>query len=163
MEICVTAARTGDADELAAVAAVTFPLACPDTVATEDIAAFIDAHLAPERFVEYLADPDRMVLAATDQSRIIGYTMLIRGADGIELSKMYVLPSHHGSGAAAALIQSALNWAADTGAGTVWLGVNQNNVRAQQFYRKHGFDVTGTRTFQLGGHTEHDFVMARRV
>lgn len=161
MAISVATANGADAGELATVAAATFPLACPDRVAPQDIAAFIAAHLSEERFAEYLAAADRVILTATAEGRIIGYTMLIRGADGIELSKMYVLPGHHGTGAAAALMQSGIDWAARNGAESVWLGVNQLNDRAQRFYRKHGFDITGDRTFRLGNSTEHDYVMVR--
>jgi ribosomal protein S18 acetylase RimI-like enzyme len=45
----------------------------------------------------------------------------------------------------------------------VWLGVNQKNQRAQRFYTKNGFAVTGTRTFQLGARRENDYVMARQL
>ena len=79
----------------------------------------------------------------------------------VELSKMYVLPDNHGSGVSTALMDAALAAAAEWGAGCVWLGVNQKNERAQQFYKKCGFTVNGTRTFQLGAHTESDYVMVR--
>ena len=164
MPIAVITARGEDAAELSAVAAATFPLACPPTVAAEDIAAFIAAHLSAQRFGDYLADPDRVVLAAREDGRIIGYAILIRGDVGdqtVELSKMYVLPSRHRSGAAAALMRSGIAWASDHGAAMLWLGVNQNNPRAQRFYRKHGFEMAGTRTFRLGTGTEDDFVMVR--
>ena len=163
MAISVTRADACDAAELADLAAATFPLACPETVPAEDVAAFIAVNLSAECFGRYLADPDRVILTASVEGRIVGYAMLIRGSDGVELSKMYVLAGHHGTGAAAALMQSGITWAEGTGADTVWLGVNNGNARAQRFYRKHGFEVTGTRTFQLGEHTEHDYVMARPV
>jgi GNAT superfamily N-acetyltransferase len=171
MAISVTTAHDGDAGELAAVAAATFPLACPDGVPAEDIAAFITAHLSEERFREYIAAADRAVLTAAAEGRIVGYAMLVRGSDGVELStmdgvelsKMYVLPGHHGTGAATVLMRSAIDWAAGRGAESVWLGVNRKNDRAQRFYRKHGFEITGTRTFQLGDRAEHDYLMARRL
>jgi ribosomal protein S18 acetylase RimI-like enzyme len=47
------------------------------------------------------------------------------------------------------------------GAACVWLGVNQENQRAQRFYAKSGFTVSGTKTFRLGGHVENDYVMVR--
>jgi ribosomal protein S18 acetylase RimI-like enzyme len=78
-----------------------------------------------------------------------------------EISKMYVLAAHHGSGAATALMDAALAAAAEWGAGCVWLGVNQKNERAQQFYKRCGFTVNGTRSFRLGAHTESDYVMVR--
>jgi ribosomal protein S18 acetylase RimI-like enzyme len=41
--------------------------------------------------------------------------------------------------------------------------VNRENGRAQRFYRKHGFEITGTKTFRLGASLEHDYVMVRPV
>lgn len=158
---------TGSADtaELAAVAAQTFPLACPPGTAAEDIAAFVDAHLSAERFAEYLADPHRAVLTAARDGRIIGYAMLIRdpAVDTAELSKIYVLSEHHGSGVAAALMDRALATARCWGARSVWLGVNQANRRAQRFYAKSGFTVNGTRTFRVGARLENDYVMVREL
>lgn len=172
----IAAAKPVDAEALAAVAARTFPLACPPSVDPENIAAFVDAHLSVARFVDYVADPARMILIAHRDDQIVGYTMLVHGvtddADiqravqirpAIELSKMYVVPEEHGSGVSTALMQQALAAAAHTGMGCVWLGVNQNNQRAQRFYTKHGFTVTGNRTFRLGVHVEHDYVMVRAL
>ena len=174
MPVSVTAAADADLDELAEVAAATFPLACPPTSPPEDVAAFIAAHLTRRRFADYLADPSRVVLAARDDDRILGYAILVRGVGddpdvalavttrpAVELSKMYVLADLHGAGVSAALMDVAVRSAAETGARCVWLGVNQKNLRAQRFYSKHGFQVAGARTFRLGAHTEHDFVMVR--
>ena len=105
-----------------------------------------------------------------------GYAMLIRGVpdDGdvqravpvrpaLELSKMYVLPDSHGAGVSAALMTAALNSATELGAATVWLGVNQQNRRAQRFYTKHGFAISGTKIFRLGADIENDYVMVRPI
>ena len=56
----VTLPAAAELPELAAVAARTFPLACPPSVHRENIAAFIDANLSEARFADYLADPDRV-------------------------------------------------------------------------------------------------------
>lgn len=168
-------AHSGDLTELAAVAAATFPLACPRDSPPSEIATFIDANLTAARFAEYLDDPDRTVFVARE-GRILGYTMVIRGEPtdpdvrravvprpAIELSKMYVLPEAHGTGAAHALMNAALDHAREQGARCVWLGVNQENQRAQRFYAKHGYAVAGTKTFRLGGRIENDYVMIRDV
>jgi len=162
--------------ELADVAARTFPLACPPSATPQDVAEFIAENLSPGRFGDYLDDPDRTVLTATQDGRIIGYIMMIRGVPddvdvaravaarpAVELSKMYVLPEAHGAGASAGLMSAALRHATKFGAACVWLGVNQQNQRAQRFYAKHGFSITGTKTFRLGTHIEHDYVMVRPV
>lgn len=161
----VSAAGSADAVELASVAAQTFPLACPPGAAQENIAAFVDANLSAERFADYLADPHRAVLAAARDGRIIGYAMLIRDscADAAELSKIYVLPEYHGGGVSTALMDRALATAGEWGARRVWLGVNRANQRAQRFYAKSGFRISGTRTFQLGADLEHDYVMVREL
>ena len=58
----IATADSVDAVELAAVAARTFPLACPPSVALNDIASFIDANLSDARFADYLADPRRLII-----------------------------------------------------------------------------------------------------
>ncbi|MCX6480582.1 MAG: GNAT family N-acetyltransferase, partial [Mycobacterium sp.] len=131
MAVEVRAAGVGDADALAALAAATLPLACPPSADPADIAACIAENLSAERFTGYLRDPQRRVLAAHHEGAIIGYAMLIRGSlpddTDVELSKIYVLPEHHRSGAAAALMDAGLAWASENGARLVWLGVNQRN------------------------------------
>ena len=170
--------RAVDTDlvELAAVAARTFPLACPPAVTPDNVAAFIAENLSQDRFRDYLVDPDRTVLVARDEDRILGYAMLIRGVPddddvqravplrpAVEVSKMYVLPDRHGAGASAALMTAAVHAAQGCGARSVWLGVNQQNRRAQRFYAKHGFTVAGTKTFRLGAAVENDYVMVRAL
>lgn len=154
----VARADPADIDELAAVAARTFPLACPPSVTAEDMASFIEANLSVARFAEYVADPKRVVLVARHDERIVGYAMLIDD-DGVELSKMYVLPQHHGTGVSTALMNAVI----ELSDGCLWLGVNQNNQRAQRFYAKHGFTINGTRTFRVGTAVEHDYVMVREL
>ncbi|MFJ9363830.1 GNAT family N-acetyltransferase [Nocardia sp. NPDC101769] len=170
--MAITSATADDAGELAAVAAATFPLACPPGSTAEDMAAFIAEVLSADRFREYLADPGRVVLKAVLGGEIVGYALLdaTEPADPAvaevitlrpvtELSKMYVLPGQHGKGVSAALMQSALERSRADSSKAVWLGVNQQNARAQRFYGKHGFTVAGTKTFTVGSQLHHDYVM----
>lgn len=143
------------------------PGATPD-----DIEIFVTDVLSGERFGEYLSDPARIVLKALADDDIVGYAMLVAGdpADPavaaavalhpvVEISKMYVLPGHHGTGVSTALMLAALEWARTEGYPGVWLGVNQENVRAQRFYAKHGFSGVGARTFTVGNQVYQDYVM----
>ena len=172
----VLRAEPSHVSELADVAARTFPLACPPSVGPDDVAAFVAENLSRPRFDAYLADPHRAVLVAVDDGRILGYAMMIRGVPddpdvsqavvarpALELSKMYVVPESHGGGVSAALMTAALEHATTMPVASVWLGVNQRNARAQRFYAKYGFTVTGTKTFRLGEHYEQDYVMVRPV
>jgi ribosomal protein S18 acetylase RimI-like enzyme len=172
LTVHVTCAAPADLPDVANVAARTFPLACPPSATAENVSAFIAEQLSEERFADYLANPDRVVLLARDDGRVVGYAMLIRGVPddddvrravtrhpAVELSKMYVLPEAHGAGVSAALMAAALDHAGKLDAACVWLGVNQQNERAQRFYAKHGFTVNGTKTFRLGAAVENDYVM----
>ena len=172
----VRAAVAQDAEVLAAVAAATFELACPPSMTRERVAAFVSEVLSPARFAEYLADPSRLLLLAEGDGTALGYAMLVAGepqdADvravirarpTAELSKIYVLPRAHGTGAARLMMSRALEWASGAGASGVWLGVNQQNERAQRFYAKSGFERVGTKRFLVGDAYEDDYVMERRL
>lgn len=170
--IWIERATTSAAVELAYVAAVTFPLACPPHLPREDMALFIVEHLSPARFMDYIADPSSAVFVARTADGPIGYALVKTGppngdadyelADGLvmELSKMYVLPGHHGGGAATQLMQAAQDHARSARAVALWLGVNALNERAQRFYRKSGFRQAGVRTFAVGSRLENDYILA---
>jgi ribosomal protein S18 acetylase RimI-like enzyme len=177
MTVNVRPATPSDAPALASVAAVTFPLACPPHTTDEAKAEFIATVLSEERFTDYLADPARdLLLAETDDGTPVGYAMLVHGepadADAagairvrptIELSKCYVMPGHHGAGVASLLMTASLEAAAARKAAGIWLGVNEENARAQRFYGKHGFERVGSKRFLVGGRLEHDWVMERAL
>ena len=173
--VTVRPAAGHDVPALARVAEATFALACPPSMTPERIERFVSEVLSPERFHAYLADPARAVLLA-EGDEPLGYAMLVHGEPTdedvraavtarptVELSKIYVLPAAHGTGAAGALMAAGLAWAAGRGAAGVWLGVNQQNARAQRFYAKSGFAVVGTKQFDVGGRLEDDFVMEQRL
>ncbi|MFI2754448.1 GNAT family N-acetyltransferase [Cellulomonas sp. P22] len=186
MTVSIRTARPADAPALARLAAITFPLACPPGSTHESQQAFIRDVLSAERFAAYLSDPSRVVLVAhetddgtdpgADPGEPVGYTMLVDGEPTdddvraaitlrptIELSKCYVLPGHHGRGIAPALMAASLDVGRARGARGVWLGVNQENARAQAFYARHGFARVGTKHFLVGTRLEDDFVLERAL
>lgn len=179
MDAVIRRAAPEDAAALHELAAATFPLACPPESTTVDQSAFIDAHLSEASFRGYLADADRVVLVNEIDGRLVGYTMLVfgeptdadvraslgddRARPVAELSKCYALPSSHGSGVASRLLELTIDHARERGIRHVWLGVNQQNVRAQRFYAKHGFTTVGEKRFRVGERLENDYVLARPV
>ena len=177
MSITVRRARPGDEAVVHSVAAETFALACPPGTLPSDVDDFVSRHLSESRFAGYLADPSRIVLlASSGEGGPLGYSMLVRGpisdpdvravvdpATTVELSKFYVLLDRHGTGVAATLMAATLEAAAGTGAATVWLGVNQENVRAAKFYAKNGFEIVGTRRFLVGEQWHDDDLRLRSL
>jgi ribosomal protein S18 acetylase RimI-like enzyme len=168
--------RLNEMEVLAALAAETFPMACPPEAKPKEISDFIAEKLSVAKFREHFDDENCALLVADRDKELIGYCLLIRceitDADvkqavsvlpTLELSKCYVLERDHGSGIAGALLLSTIERAKDMGVAGIWLGVNQKNVRAQRFYQKNGFKIVGEKTFNVGGQVHHDFVMEQAL
>jgi len=172
----IRAATTDDAALLHELAALTFPLACPPDTLPESIATFIGKNLSVDAFVSYLVDPDRDLFLGSIDGTPSAYTMVVYGEPSdadvaasvalrptAELSKCYALLEAHGSGLAPALVASSADAARSRGAKSLWLGVNQQNVRARRFYEKCGFSVVGSKKFLVGQRYEDDFVYAQQL
>jgi ribosomal protein S18 acetylase RimI-like enzyme len=172
----VCQAGPADAALLSDVASATFALACPPHTSPESIADFIDKNFTVAKFDGYLADAQRVLFLATLGGEAIGYAMLVLGepADAdvrasitlhptAELSKLYVRPGHHGAGVSAGLVEACFDAATVTGCAGIWLGVNQENARANRFYEKSGFARVGVKKFLVGERWEDDFVRERAL
>ncbi|MEP6481335.1 MAG: GNAT family N-acetyltransferase [Rhodoglobus sp.] len=172
----VRTAAPDDAALLHRLAAATFALACPPHTTAAAIEDFIATVLSEARFAGYLTDPERLLFVASDSAVPVGYSMVVFGEPDdsdaaaaitlrptAELSKIYVLEGHHGTGVARALMDASIAAAHARGAAGMWLGVNQENERANSFYEKRGFAKVGTKRFLVGDRYEHDFVRALQL
>ncbi|WP_425956469.1 GNAT family N-acetyltransferase [Xylanimonas sp. McL0601] len=186
-DVVVRPAQASEAAEVAWLAATSFPLACPPGTPVEEMARHIAAHLAPADFRGWVRSPEHTLLVAVRDDQLVGYALLhlgvptgveaasvlarVTGSDGpaVQLSKLYAHPLARGSGSSSALMSGAVEAAAQLASANgypdglpLWLGTSAQNVRAQAFYRKHGFDVVGTRTYDVGGQLHDDVVMLHR-
>ena len=175
MSITVRRADGEGRRELATVAAATFPLACPPSADPADVAAAIRRSCRrrgspstwPMRACgagSHRGGPNHRLHHADSRSRRRRRCrrVSVAAARGRAVQDV-VLPSHPQHRRVRTADAVGARQAADAGSAALWLGVNRNNERAQRFYRKHGFAVTGTRRFLLGESYEDDFVMVRPV
>lgn len=164
----IRVATADDAPGVAELAARTFILACPPETLQEDIDAHIAQRLNRQQFAQDIAE-HHVVIAEDDEGRLVGYAMNVVGpppipqdwVNPVEVRRIYVEESLHGSGVADELMTTCLTAAAHGGHDQVWLGTNKANERALRFYRKHRFDIVGERLFQLADTQESDYVLAR--
>lgn len=87
----------------------------------------------------------RAMFLALDGPECVGLAGAVEddlGADR-QLVSMWVAPSHRGSGVAGALVEAVAGWARGEGAHSLALWVTRGNDRAQRFYARVGFAVTG--------------------
>lgn len=171
MTVSVRIATADDAALLHELAAATFALACPPDTLQSAIDDFIAKNLSHANFDAYLADETRQLFIASVEGVPAGYTMIIHAEPSdpdvtavvttrptSELSKVYVLAGHHGTGLATELVRVTVEAARTTGSASVWLGVNNENAKANRFYEKQGFVNVGTKHFLVGEKLEDDFV-----
>ncbi|RYC13808.1 GNAT family N-acetyltransferase [Nocardioides zhouii] len=178
MPVTVRQALESDAEGLSRLAALTFPLACTPQTSAEFLATHIATRLDPASFRRHLADPACVVLLAEadDGTDPLGYTMLIGGEPTdpdvartirfrptVSLERCYVHPDHHGTGVASHLMAATLDAARQTGAQGIWLGVSEENARANAFYARHGFEQVGKKRFHIGDAWEDDNVRERAL
>ena len=164
--------RRATADDVAALTAfgrrvfgATFG---PDNAAA-DLQAYLDeTYNQPRQHME-VGDPEIETLLVEEDGGLIGFAQLRGGTPGdgvtgpnpIELRRFYVDAQWHGRGVAGMLMAGSESAARARGAGTLWLGVWERNLRGQAFYRKQGFRVVGSQVFVLGSDPQRDLVMAK--
>ena len=168
----VRALTPDDAPTLAAFAARLFRETYAPTHPAADIEAYVAQSFGAERQQAELVDAAATTLALVRSDApdvLVAYAQLRAGttAPGVdasptmEIARFYVEREFHGRGLAPALMRAALRAAFAQGARVTWLGVWSENARAIAFYRRMGFAIVGTQTFQFGTILDTDHVMAR--
>ena len=159
-------AEPDDAPALSALAAQTLALACPASTPAAELASCIADQLQPVHFLQHLASDSKTLLVLEQAGAIVGYSLADRAPDPIglaeadgmaELSRCYLQPELHGSGAAQRLLEATLALLP----GPVRLTVSIENLRALGFYWRNGFATVGSTTFQCGKEQHQDLVMVR--
>jgi GNAT superfamily N-acetyltransferase len=170
-EFHIRRANIDDAGLLAELGARTFVETFAEHNSTEDMAAYLASSFSEGQQAAELADPDSTIYIAEANGVATGYAMLHSGLapacvtddKPIELVRLYVSREQLGHGVGAGLMQACINEADHQGYRTMWLGVWENNHRAQAFYRKWNFRDVGTHIFQLGQDAQTDILMERSV
>ena len=171
-ELLIRRAEAADAELIAAVAADTFPLACPVDASPDDMSAYIQEHLSSERFLAELETTGVAAYLAFEGDRAVGYALL-RGDNeppvaaeyrrAANLRRLYVQGDDHGKGVSHALLRRVIRHARTHDYDFLWLGSNKDNARALAFYERHKFEIIGEREFQLGSSVQNDYVLARPI
>ena len=124
----------------------------------------------------WINSPRHRVMVADFHGQIAAYTMveLFEPGEGQTMFRMtlssrrqptsrrFTLPQWRGSGLSGAIFEAAIDDARPHAFGTqMVLGTNAGNKRARKFYRRHGWQTIGRRTFMVAGIENEDVVMVR--
>jgi len=161
-------ATAGDCHTLALVGAATFLESFAGMIDGAAIVAHCARQHSAETYRAYLAKGACAWIGVVEPGGApVGYALvcdpeLEQAQPGdLELKRIYLFSRFKGSPLASALMQAAINHASNRP--RLLLGVKNDNHRAIAFYRKHGFETIGTRTFTVGDKSYDDLVMARSL
>ena len=140
-------------------------------VPPEDIAAHLSGALGVPTLTSELQDPRYTWLVGVADDGILGIVMLTKGTTQssltvehqVELQRVYLTETAHGSGLAGELVLAAQEVARAQGYRGMWLGVYEDNDRAKRFYRKMGFGKVGEKEFWAGKTLRKDWVMQKML
>ena len=78
-------------------------------------------------------------------AELLGYYVLMKGADETHLLNITVAPSQQGQGLARQMLDDLATWSVLQGAQWLWLEVRVSNGRARRIYERYGFKEVGVR------------------
>ena len=162
--ITVREAGVEDAERLSLVSDATFLETFAHEIPGEAMLTHCREKHAPQYLAKLIENGARAWLAEINGTPI-GYALLIPQPEldaaqtgDVELKKIYVLSRFQGTGTAQRLFADVLR--AANGNKRLLLGVKDDNHRAISFYKRQGFEIIGTRQFNVGGELYDDYVFA---
>jgi diamine N-acetyltransferase len=166
--LIIRTATASDAGRVSEFARRTFDETFAAQNTRENMDAYLSHAFSLERQLAEIEDAHTITLLVEQHDALVGYAQLraapppecVPDPHAIELVRFYVDRRWHGREVAAALMD-AVERAAVTRAGAIWLGVWEHNPRAIAFYKKCGFVDVGSHEFELGSDRQTDRIMCR--
>lgn len=171
MSLAIRRASVADAETVSRIATQTFIETFGHLYPDEDLQAFIRDSYAVEKQAVILGHRDYAVWLLERDGEPVGHAAAgpcglphpqVQAGDG-ELKRLYVLARVQNGGWGGKLFQAALDWLERDGPRTLWIGVWSQNLGAQRFYARHGFERVGDYEFPVGRVRDHEFILRRPV
>ena len=173
-EATIRRATAEDAAALAELGTATFIESFGQLYVPRDLQAFLEESHSVEAYAKVLANPDYALWIAERPAedgtpRAIGYAQAgpcglphddAKPGDG-ELKRLYLLKSEQNGGVGRALFDQALAWLERDGPRPLWISVWSENLGAQRFYGRYGFEFAGEYAFIVGEQRDREFMYRR--
>jgi|SRR5699024_5790751 len=169
MSLTIRRATADDAGTLSRLAERTFDETFGHLYPPEDLQAFFDDAYPVDKQRVILSHPDYAVWLLEDDGEAVGHAAAgpcglphpeVAPGDG-ELKRLYLLESHQGGGWGGRLFDTAMEWLQRDGPCPLWIGVWSENLGAQRFYARRGFEIVGEYIFPVGRARDREFIMRR--
>ena len=166
-------AQERDAAEIAHLGSNVFSATFGYSIPPADLEHYLRETYSIKTVEDDISHPDHDVAVVCDSDdHVIGYAQLRRGssepcvADAerpVELLRLYVNPKNHGQGIARVLVEEMESMAREAGFKTMWLGVWEENFKAQKVYEKFGYVKVGDHDFKMGECIQTDWILSKSL
>jgi len=163
-----------DIPAIAHLGSTTFSSAFGHSMPDADLQAYLSETYNHTAIQSDLSNPLITIFIASDPfdcSSVMGFVQLNEGkaedcVDGpkpIELQRIYVDEKFHGRGVGGALFWYVEMWVKGRGFETLWLGVWEENSKAQRVYERFGFGRVGAHDFVMGKCVQTDWILTKSL
>ena len=159
----------GDEVALAKLGAATFTATFGHLYQAEDLRAFLAAAHSVETWARQLADGNRAAWLAVVDDALIGFIAVgpcklpveNRERNAGEIQQLYVLQQFQKHQLGSKLMTAGLRWLEENGQAPIYIGVWSQNLGAQRFYGRYGFEKVGEYGFPVGKTVDREFILKR--
>lgn len=163
--------KENEVSELQQISETTFYDTFEGEYTEEDFKKFFEDNYNEPLLLKEMANPDSYHYFYKIDNQIAGYLKLNtgkaqtepKGDEYLEIQRIYFYKTYQGGGRGKHLINLAIEKAQKLNKTKIWLGVWEHNHQALNFYKKHGFEVTGQHEFHTGNVIDIDLIMERSV
>ncbi len=169
MDLRIRRATPDDAEAVSRIGMRTFVEGFGHLYSDEDLQAFLQEHHSVKRQHTILSHSDYAIWLVERDGEAVGHAAA--GPCGLphpqatqrdgELKRLYLLPGEQNGGVGGQLLQVALDWLERDGPRTLWISVWSENLAAQRFYSRRGFEYAGEYEFVVGTALDREFMFRR--
>ena len=172
VKVTIRNASGKEAETLADIGRRTFYETWKSVNTEEDLQLYMTKSFDLAKITKEIEDEKvNTFLLAFANDELAGYAKLrndrshdqLKETKSLEMERIYVLKKFQDKHIGKALMDESIRLADAGNYEWIWLGVNQENFKAVEFYKRYGFEVFGTKQFVLGTAIDEDFLMKRKV
>ncbi len=137
---------------------------------SENLEAYLAGAYDLQRIEEELLSEESVYYMAGRESAVLGFAKACRCKLPVpqprngdyEIQRLYICEQSQGAGVGGQLMEAALNWCESRQAEDIYIGVWENNFRAQRFYARFGFAPVGEYRFIVGDQFDREIILHRK-